>query len=267
MKLKNRKLDAISSKLLCVLAVLVALTLVIVIIFASKGPRGEVLKTPERIENIEISASSVTLQKTADYGQNYIDSIIFLGDRTVKGLLDFELLSGGSTSYQVWTGEGGDISLDSNIQNISVVFPDSGEVIKLSDALSRRTPKYLVITLGISNGVPYCDKDKFCAYYQSFIDKVRESAPNTAIIIQSILPVSKKTEKQNPAISNERIDRANEWLVEICQNNNLKFLYTADALKDDNGRLAADYISDDGLSMNDDGYRQVLRYIRMHGYN
>ena len=267
MKLKNRKLDAISSRLLCVLLVLVALTLITVIIFAFKGPRGEVLKTPERIENIEISSSSVTLQKTADYGQNYIDSITFLGDRTVKGLLDFELLSGGAASYQVWTGEGGDIALDSNIQNISVLFPDSGEVIKLSDALSRRTPKYLVITLGISNGVPYCDKNKFCAYYQSFIDKVRESAPSASIMIQSILPVSKKAEKQNPAISNERIDRANEWLVEICQNNNLKFLYTADALKDDNGRLAADFVTDDGLSMNDDGYRQMLRYIRMHGYN
>lgn len=267
MKLKNRKLDAISSRLLYVLLVMVALSCVTVIIFASRGPRGEVLKTPEKIEEIEISSSPAILGKTADYGQNYIDSITFLGDFTVRGLLDYELLSGGAASYQVWTGEGGDISLDSNIQNISVVFPDSGEVIKLSDALSRRTPKYLVITLGISNGVPYCDKEKFCAYYQSIIDVIFESAPGTVVMIQSILPVSKKTARKNPAISNERIDRANEWLVEICQNNNLKFLYTADALKDDRGNLAADYVTDDGLSMNDDGYRQVLRYIRMHGYN
>lgn len=270
MKIKNRKLDAIWSKLFYVLLIIGVFACACVVVFTVKGPRGGILKakdaTPKRVENTVITESPVTLKETADYGQSYIDSIIFLGDYSTSKMLELEMLSGGESTYQIWTGESGDISLDSNIPNISIVFPDNGEVIKLSDALIRRSPKYLVITLGINNGVSYCDKEKFSLYYQSLIDVIKESAPDTVVMIQSILPISKKASRKNPAISNERIDRANEWLVEICQNNNIKFIYSADSLKDVKGNLLAEYASDDGLSMNVDGYNQMLQYIRLHGY-
>ena len=266
MKIKNRKLDEVWSKLLYVLLIVCVIACVCVVVFAIKGPRNSVLKHTQRVENLEISDASVTLKKTADYGKNYINSIIFLGDYSTSKMLELEILSGGASSYQIWTGESGDISLDANISNISIVFPDNGEVVKLSDALLRRSPKYLVVTLGINNGVSYCDKEKFSLYYQNIIDVIKESSPGTVVMIQSILPISKKAEKKNPSISNERIDRANEWLVEICQKNNLKFIYSADWLKDDSGKLLADYASDDGLSMNVEGYKQMLKYIRLHGY-
>ena len=267
MKIKNRRLDAILSRLLYILFTLAALSCIFVIIFAVKGPKKDILKAPKDFGSIEISDSPATLYKTADYGQNYIDSITFFGDSTVERMLDLEILSGGRFSYQIWSGESGDIPLDANISGVSVVFPDNDEIVKLSDALERRTPKYLLVTLGVSNGVPYCDKEKFCSYYQSVIDVIKESAPGTAIILQSILPVSKKAERKNPAVTNERIDKANEWIVELCQKNNIKFLYTAEALKDEKGNLSKDYVSDDGISMNEDGYKKMLKYIRIHGYN
>ena len=270
MKIKNRKLDGIWSQLFYILLIIGAFALACVIVFTVKGPRGGIFKTqadaPKRVENSRITNSSATLNPSADYGENYINSIIFLGDYSTSKMLQLEMLSDGASSNQIWTGEGGDISLDSNLANISVVFPDNGEVVKLSDALLRRSPKYLVITLGINNGVSYCDKEKFSLYYQNLIDLIKESSPNTVIMIQSILPISKKASRKNPAISNERIDRANEWLVELCENNNLKFIYSADALKDVKGNLLAEYASDDGLYMNAEGYKQMLMYIRLHGY-
>ena len=270
MKIKSRKLDAVWSKLFYILLIIGTFALACVIVFTVKGPRDGILKaktdTPKKPENNRITDSSVTLKESADYGQSYIDSIIFLGDYSTSKMLGLELLSGGASSYQIWTGESGDMSLDSNLSNISVVFPDNGDVVKLSDALLRRSPKYLVITLGINNGVSYCDKEKFSLYYQSLIDLIKEASPNTVVMIQSILPISKKASRKNPAISNERIDRANEWLVELCESNNLKFIYSADALKDAKGNLLAEYASDDGLYMNAEGYKQMLMYIRLHGY-
>ena len=133
--------------------------------------------------------------------------------------------------------------------------------------MQRRSPKYLIVTLGINNGVPYCDKEAFSEYYQNIIDVLKESSPSTTIILQSIFPVSKKAERKNPAITNEKIDEANSWIIELCAKNDLKFLNTASALKNEKGYLNSDYVSEDGISMNDSGYKKVLRYIRTHGYN
>ena len=267
MKIKNRQLDALASRLFYVLFTMAALCCIFVIIFAVKGPKKDIFKAPKSTYDIDISSSYVTLDKTADYGQNYIDSIIFLGDYTIEGMLDTKVLSGGKSSHQVWSGESGDIALDANTKSISVLFADSDEIVKIQDALERRSPKYLIITLGISNGVPYCDKDRFCSYYQALIDVIKEASPSTNIILQSILPVSKKAERKNPAIANDRIDIANEWVVELCMKNDLNFLYTAEILKDEKGRLNSEYVASDGISINEEGYKKILRYIRTHGYN
>lgn len=267
MKLKNKRLDEIIVILFYILICITAVAVIFVTVFLFKGPRRDVFDTRMSTDSIELEGASVTLGKTADYGQNYIDSITFLGDSSIARMLDVEVLTGGDKAYQVWSSENGDIPLDSNIAKISVLFPENDEVVKLGDAMQRRSPKYLIVTLGISNGVPYCDKETFCEYYQGLIDVLVESSPSTTIILQSIFPVSKKAEKKNPAITNEKIDTANAWIVELCQKNDLKFLYTASVLKNEKGYLNSDYISEDGISMNESGYKKVLRYIRTHGYN
>lgn len=267
MKFKNKRLDEIIVKLFYILFALAIVAVVFVMVFIFKGPRQDVFDIRRSIDATELDNSSVTLRKTADYGQNYIDSITFFGDSSISRMLDLEMLTGGDKSYQIWSGESGDIPLDSNIAEISVLFPENDEVVKIGDAMQRRSPKYLIVTLGINNGVPYCDKETFSSYYQSIIDVLVESSPNTTIILQSIFPVSKKAERKNPAVTNEKIDAANSWIIELCAKNDLKFLNTASALKNEKGYLNSDYVSEDGISMNDSGYKKVLRYIRTHGYN
>lgn len=267
MKFKNKRLDEIIVKLFYILFVIAIVALVFVAIFLIKGPRQDVFDIRRSEDAKVLEDSDVTLQKTADYGQNYVDSITFFGDRSIARMLDFEVLTGGDKSYQVWSGEDGDIPLDSNIAGISVLFPENDEVVNISDAMQRRSPKYLIVTLGINNGVPYCDKETFTEYYQDIIDVLRESSPSTVIILQSIFPVSKKAERKNPAVTNEKIDTANAWIIELCAKNDLAFLNTASALKNEKGYLNSDYVSEDGMSMNDSGYKRVLRYIRTHGYN
>lgn len=267
MKLKNKRLDEMIVKLFYIIFALAIVAVVFVMIFIFKGPRQDVFDIRRSDQAANLEDADVTLKKTADYGQNYIDSITFFGDSTIARMLDLEILTGGSQSYQVWSGEDGDIPLDSNIAEISVLFPENNETVRIGDAMQRRSPKYLIVTLGINNGVPYCDKEAFSEYYQNIIDVLKESSPSTTIILQSVFPVSKKAERKNPAITNEKIDRANSWIIELCAKNDLKFLNTASALKNEKGYLNSDYVSEDGISMNDSGYKKVLRYIRTHGYN
>lgn len=220
----------------------------------------------QKDKDFDISESEATLPPTPDYGQNYVNNLIFLGDFTSQNMVSSGVLINGSDSNQVWTGKNGTLSLDYNIDKATIILPETNNEILLTQALKAKKPRYLVITLGLENGVPYCDKNAFCEYYRKLIDTVREHSPSTKIIIQSILPVSAKYQRKNSEITNEKIDDCNKWLCELSEDLNIRFLNTAEALKDSSGNLPRKYASEDGGSPNADGYKIMLEYIRTHGY-
>lgn len=237
-----------------------------VIMLTVRGVRDEIFDSEADSTSFDLSDHKKALGESADHGTSYIDSITFLGDKSIKKLLEFKLLTGGKTSHQVWTGESGDIPLDSSIKDLSVSYPDSGEIHTLTEALTERSPRYIMVTLGISNGVPYCSKEKFTSYYQDVIDIIKSSSPDTVIILQSIFPVSRTYEKSDPTITNKKIDEANFWIAELCEKNDISFLYSAISVKDADGYLAQEYTSEEGIYMNSAGYKRILEYIRTHAY-
>lgn len=255
----------LTKRLIYVLIALVCILLISMSLLLICGVRNVFTEPQPTYIAPDFSGSPALLTNTLDFGDHYTDSTIFLGDYTTARLLELDLLSGGRASYQVWSGENGDIPLDSNIKNTSIYIADNGTCKPLSVILEERRPQRIIITLGISNGVSYCDKDKFMSYYQSVIDIIKEHSPETIIILQSIFPITQKAEKQNPAISNDRIDRANTWICELAEKNGIHFLYTASILKDSNGFLLGEYAFEDGLNLDDIGYKTVLKYIRTHG--
>ena len=220
----------------------------------------------EKDKDFDISSSQATLKSTPDYGQNYLNNLIFLGDFTSQNMVTSGALADGVDSNQVWTGKDGTLCLDYNIDKATIILPETDEEMLLTQALQEKKPRYLVITLGLENGVPYCDKDAFCEYYIKLIDTVKESSPSTKIIIQSILPVTAKFQRKNSAISNDKIDICNKWLCELAQDMNIRYLNTAESLKDSSGNLPRKYASEDGGSPNVEGYKIMLEYIRTHGY-
>ncbi len=220
----------------------------------------------EKDKDFDIPSSQATLKNTPDYGQNYLNNLIFLGDFTNQNMVTSGVLTDGADTNQVWTGKNGTLYLDYNIDKATIILPETDEEMLITQALKTKKPRYLVITLGLENGVPYCDKQAFCEYYKKLIDAVKESSPSTKIIIQSILPVSAKYQRRNGEISNEKIDICNEWLCELAEELNIRYLNTAESLKDSSGKLPRKYANEDGSSPNADGYKIMLEYIRTHGY-
>ena len=256
---------ALTKKLLYALAILLFVLVICVLLLAIIGPRTVFKEDPKPIITEDFSERPATLGSTLDFGDHYIDSTIFLGDYTTANISGHNLLVGSSAAYQVWSGENGDIPLDANIKNASIFIEATEDTKPLSLLLAQRRPERIIITLGISNGVSYCDEEAFSDYYQSLNDLVKENSPDTVIILQSIFPITKKAEKQNPSISNARIDQANEWIYSLAEKNGVHFLYTASALKDAKGDLDPEYAESDGVNLDYDGYKAVLRYIRTHG--
>lgn len=208
---------------------------------------------------------AVTLGQTPDMGQEYIDSIIFLGDSTTYHMINRAVLTGGKETKQVWSGALGTLTLDGNIHKTTVVYPDTGTEMTVAEAAAQKKPKYMVITLGV-NGVAYANETQFKAYYGKLIAAIKAASPDTKIMLQSIFPVSEGYDQKGGKLCNANIDIANGWIVQIASEHGCKYLDTASVLKNGNGAMIALYDSGDGIHMTADAYKQVLQYIRTHGY-
>ena len=208
-------------------------------------------------------SNSSELKKTFDYGEGYLKSIIFICDKTMAPISDsVEILN----SDQIWTGIEGTLTLDRGLSTASVLIPDEQSELPIPDAVERTKPQYVIITVGLENGVNHCTEEKFKEYYSNLILRLKSSSPDTRIILQSIFPVSKSTEKNDPSISNERIDAANSYISELAKTLSVRYLDTSSVLKDNNGKLATHYDSGDGITLNQNGFEKVVEYIRTHGY-
>ncbi len=216
---------------------------------------------------------SVVLEESADMGQEYIDSIIFLGDSTTYHMINRAVLTGGKQTKQVWSGASGWLNLDGTIHTTTIRYPDTGEEMTVAEAVALKKPEYLVITLGIDYGVAYCNQAKFTTYYGKLLAAIKQASPDTKIMLQSIFPVSASYEqgfidagKEETGITNAKIDTANTWVMQLAKEYGCKYLDTASVLKNENGAMSAIYDAGDGIHMTADAYKAILQYIRTHGY-
>ncbi len=228
------------------------------------GVKPGLLTAPENAESTGNKAGSLPL--TPDYGSFYIDSMIFAGDKSIAGLIETGILKDGRETMQVWLGEGGDLPLDYSLDSTTIIYPETGKPLSIPAAAAEKKPQYLLITVGLSNGVAYCSEDSFKSYYGKLIDAIAESAPETKVILQSVLPVSKAYEKAHPGVSAQRIEDANRWICSLAEEKGVRYLDSAAVLCDKQGYLLADCDSGNGFSLNKAGYEKLLTYIRTHGY-
>ena len=203
------------------------------------------------------------LTETADAGQAYIDKIVFLGDSTTYGLRAYKMLAGGKDTTQVWTPKTGTLTL-SQASFATIVYPETDEELTIADAVAKKKPEYLVITLGV-NGVAFMKEDYFKSEYKKIIDSVQTASPDTKIICQSIFPVAKSYARLD-SINNDLIDAANKWICEIAAECGVKYLDTNSALRDADGWLPEDYHNGDGMHLQTNSFTIELNDIRTHAW-
>ena len=84
--------------------------------------------------------TQIVLREGQDAGEEYIDSFIFLGESTTYHLKSRGVLKGGTKTTQVWSNKLGTINLDAGIASLKIVYPETGELLTLSEAVSRKQP-------------------------------------------------------------------------------------------------------------------------------
>lgn len=215
---------------------------------------------------------TVTLKESADMGQEYIDSIIFLGDSRTYHMKNRGVLTGGKETKQTWSGydskTGGPsatLMLDGMIHKTNIYHELDGKPKTVAEAVAAEKPKYLFISLGF-NGLASAKENNFITYYGKLIQSVRQASPETKIVLQSIYPVTEAYEQGASGITNAKIETVNTWIVKVAKQNGCKFVDTASVLKNDQGVLIASYATEDGYHLTKEAYVAILQYIRTHGY-
>ena len=219
--------------------------------------------TPDAIADFLAGYPNTVLAESEDAGQDYIDKIVFLGDSTTYGLRRYKVLSGGKDTTQVWTPTNGTITL-SYANTVLIWYPETDKEMTIKDAAALKKPEYLVITLGV-NGVSFMGEDYFKKEYGKLIKSIQDASPDTKIILQSIFPVASNYELLK-SINNEKIDAANEWVVQIAEEYGIKYLDTNSKLRDENGWLKESYQNGDGLHLSEAGLNVELNNIRTHAW-
>lgn len=200
--------------------------------------------------------SSGLLAKTADAGDAYIQKILFLGDSRINGMLYSRQIPAANTFAE--NGLSHSVALNKAIVNLG-----TGKLLTIPQAVGIRKPAVMLVAFGI-NGVAYMGKTGFMKSYEAFIDALLAQSPDSRLIIQSILPVSKAYAQKDPRMENSTIDWYNQQLRALAEKKSLYYLDTAQALKGADNNLDPRFDKGDGLHFNAAAGEAILAYIRTH---
>ena len=216
----------------------------------------------------ESSTDAFAESVQTDTQKDIIDEFIFLGESTTYHLKHRGVLSGGTNTTQVWAPKSGTLMLDTSTASCRIVYPETGEELELSEALSRKTPKYILLTFGLNGATKSISKgsEYFKSCYSKLITTVRSASPHTQIILQSCFPIGKGMDMSahsvNSATLNEYINTINQWTRELSQELSVVYINTSSILKDSEGFLKAEYQTEDGYHLTKSAYVEILNHIR-----
>ncbi|MBE6594514.1 MAG: hypothetical protein E7644_01810 [Ruminococcaceae bacterium] len=199
--------------------------------------------------------SAAALPKTGATG-GFLDEVVFLGDSTTAHMQQRAEVA----PTQVWATRNRYYNLDSRVTYTRILLPETGEELTVAEAVSRKRPPYLVITLGVDYGVYYyrSNLEKFRFYYEKLLDAIAAASPETVPVLQSVFPVA----RESRSITNDMIDRANGVIATIAKERGFVYVDANAVLKDREGYLKPAYCSStDGIHLTAAAYDVILKNL------
>ncbi len=252
--------------IVCALAALLTIGITLTLIHRGKEPAAssEQPGTEQPADDTNISdhyqineQSSALLTETADAGENYQNETLFIGDsNTVR------LYANGLISLQQFCAKEG-IGTNAALNEAIVTFKKDSSRYTIAQAVARMKPRRVVIMLG-TNDTGMAVED-FISNYKQLVQAIQTSYPYTDIIVNTVPPVP-ADHSNYPNMDQTRIDDFNMALLSMCEEMGLKFLNTAEALKDSTGYGNADYYQSGDIHLKTSGLKVLLNYLRTHAY-
>lgn len=253
--------------IVCALAALLTIGITLTLIKRGKNPTAPVEQPSSEVlvpgeedisDHYQINeTSSALLPETADAGESYQKETLFIGDsNTVR------LYANGLISLQQFCAKEG-IGTHAALTEGIVTFKKDNNSYTIAQAVAKMKPRRVVIMLGTNdNGMAV---DEFIANYTALVQAIQESYPYTDIIVNTVPPVP-ANHSNYPNMDQTKIDDFNMALLSMCEQMSLKFLNTAEVLKDANGYGREDYYQSGDIHLTSAGLKALLSYLRTHAY-
>ena len=213
------------------------------------GPPDE-LAVPE-----EPAAPAEPVEETLPVEDTYFETAAFLGDSRTDGFRLYSGLTAGT--YYVATG--------ATVESVfsKAVDTEAGNM-PLLDAMAQAEtdPERIYVMLGV-NELGWPRTEDFHDQYAKLIDRLRQDHPESEVILQSLMPVSKLQEEKKSYVNNERIALYNQVIRQVAGEKDCPLVDVAAAVTDEEGCLRADWTYD-GVHLNTAGCQAWLVYLRTH---
>ena len=251
----------------CALAAVLTIGITLTLLKRGKNPSAPVEQPSSEVlvpgeedisDHYQINeTSSALLPETADAGEDYQKETLFIGDsNTVR------LYANGLVSLQQFCAKEG-IGTHAALTEGIVTFKKDNNSYTIAQAVAKMKPRRVVIMLGTNdNGMAV---EEFINNYTALVQAIQESYPYTDIIVNTVPPVP-ANHSNYPNMDQTRIDDFNMALLSMCEQMGLKFLNTAEVLKDANGYGREDYYQSGDIHLKPAGLKALLSYLRTHAY-
>ena len=202
----------------------------------------------------------VSLKKTEDAGQDYIDDTLFIGDSNFRRLENYSVVTGHNVIGLTGLG-------------IQGVFYAEGVYLSGYDypvtplkAIEIIEPRRVLLNFGTNNLGGYTEN--FISVYRDVIESIRDSYEYTDIIVMSVPPLARDVDTGYAKLYMSDVDEFNSALKEMCREMGVPFLnVTDDCLKDpDTGYAKSEIMYSDGIHIEGNGLRDLIDYYRTHAY-
>lgn len=251
----------------CALAAILTIAITMTLLKRGKTPSAPVEQPSSEVlvpgeedisDHYQINeTSSALLPEAADAGEDYQKETLFIGDsNTVR------LYANGLISLQQFCAKEG-IGTHAALTEGIVTFKKDNNSYTIAQAVAKMKPRRVVIMLGTNdNGMAV---EEFINNYTALVQAIQESYPYTDIIVNTVPPVP-ANHANYPNMDQTRIDDFNMALLSMCEQMGLKFLNSAEALKDANGYGREDYYQTGDIHLKPVGLKAMLSYLRTHAY-
>lgn len=189
--------------------------------------------------------------------EDYFTDALFIGDSRTVGLSEYcEPLDSRATFYAK-------VSLTIYGVMDKEFIKDGDSKTSIAKALSERQFGKIYIMLGL-NEIGTGTAESFAEEYGKVIDRIRELQPDAIIYIQGIMHVTANKSDHDKYFTNDNINKRNEALSLLADNQTVFYMDMNEAVDDENGNLLKE-LSFDDVHLKASSYERWYQFLLGHG--
>ena len=245
----------------CVVLALCALALILSILVAWVLPGKLGLfggsKDPYDPEAFPLDTTLDCILPQASADDAYITASVFAGDQYAVSLQKDNRIT-----LNQFVGQEG-LKTAKALSTSCVNFASDSSTYTIVQAIPKMKARRVFVQLGSNDVDGTVSVESYIADYKQFLQSIRSAYSYCDIIAVAVPPV--KQDSTDAAQIQTYIDQFNQALAAACSDLDVKYLNTAEVLKNSDGYAESTYFEGSGYSAS--GARVVLEYAKSHAYN